>query len=118
MAAFKDPSFQERRAAAARAKTEALEKLRAKPPVDEQALAARTATRLAREAADAGKRAAARLAREEAAAAKRDRAKQETEAAQAEAAARQAALAAPVLTEAERKAARDARYAARKKRKS
>lgn len=114
MPAFKDPSFQERAAAAAQAKVAALAKLRDKPPVDEEALAARTAARAAREAAEAEKRRASRAARDEAAAAKRAAA---AEAAEAALAAERAASA-PVLTEAERKAARDARYAARKKRKS
>lgn len=110
MPAFKDPSFQERTAAAARARSTALSQFFARPRVDEAVLAERTAARLAREAAEAEKRAAARLAKEEAEAAKR---------ALALAAAAEAARSAQkkVLSEAERKAARDARYAARKSRK-
>ena len=108
MRGFKEPGFQERTAAAQRAKSSALEKLRSKPPVDEAVLAARPASRLAREAAQAEKRAAAKLAREEAQAAKRALAE--------EAAAKKAAAQKPAKTEAELKAARDARYAARKNR--
>ena len=97
-------TFQERLARAAEAKQKALDKLRAKPPVDPAVLAERQAARLKREAAEAEKRAAkaaAIIAEKEAKAA---------------AAAAAAAVAAPP-TEAELKAARDARYAARKKRK-
>lgn len=108
---FKNPSFQERASASASARVKALEQLRAKPPVDEAALAERAAKRAAREAAEAEKRNAARLAREELAEAKRA-AKLEAELAK-----KAAVVQAPVLTEAERKAARDARYAARKNRK-
>src|SRR3546814_14554022 len=57
MALFKDPGFQERAANAAKAKQKALDRLRAKPPVDEAILAERNAARLAREAAEAEKRA-------------------------------------------------------------
>jgi hypothetical protein len=117
MAAFKEPGFQERVAAAARARSEALTKLRDKPRPDEAVLAARAATRQARDAAAAEKRLAARQAREEAAA-ERKRASALAAAAEAEAKAASAAAAAPppALSESERKAARDARYAARKSR--
>ena len=99
---YKDPSYQDRIATAADAKKKALDRLRSKPPVDPAVLAERQAARLAREAADAEKRAAKKAEKEQEAIAR-------TEA---------AAKAAPaVLTEEERKAARDARYAARKKRK-
>ncbi len=109
MQGFKEPGFQERVAAANRARDKALEKLRSKPPVDEAEVARQLAKRQAQEAAAAEKRAAARKAREEAQAAKLARAREAAE----------AALAAQpkVLTEEERKAARDARYAARKSRK-
>lgn len=118
MPAFKDPSFQDRAAAAARAKTKALEQLRAKPPLDEAEVAAAIARREARDAAQAERRAQARAAKEEAEAAKRA-AKAEAEAAAAAEAARtaEASAPAPKLSEAERKALRDARYAARKNRK-
>lgn len=112
MAAYREPGFEERVALAARAKRAALEKLRAKPPVDEAEQAARAARALARETAAAEKREAKRLASEVAAAAKR------TDAAEASAAAQAQEQAEPELTDADRKAARDARYAARKVRKS
>ena len=97
-------TFQERLARAAEAKQKALDKLRAKPPIDPAVLAERQAARLKREAAEAEKRAAKVAA-----------AKQADEAKAAKAAASAAADAPP--TEAEQKALRDLRYAARKKRK-
>ena len=110
MAGFKDPTFQERTAAAARAKSAALAKLKAKPPIDEAVLAERAARNAAREAAQAEKRRAVQAAREAAEQEKLDKIRLAEEAAAAEA---QKA----VQTEADKKAARDARYAARKKRK-
>ncbi len=107
MVAYTAPGFQERANAAAESKRKALAMLRAKPPVDAATLAAGKERRLANERAEAEKRAAALAEREEIAAAKL--------ASKAEAArAAEAAAAVPVLTEADRKAARDARYAARK----
>ena len=103
MASFKDPSFQDRVASAARAKTKALEQLRARPAADPALLAERKAASLKREAANAEKAAARKAAKQA-----------EAEAAAAEAAARSAAEAPP--TQAELKARRDARYAARKNR--
>jgi hypothetical protein len=97
-------TFQERIARAAEAKQKALDKLRAKPPIDPAVLAERQEAALKREAAQAEKRAATAAAREAAKTAK-----------EAEIAERNAVAAPP--TEAELKAARDARYAARKKRK-
>lgn len=97
-------TFQERLARAAEAKQKALEKLRSKPPVDAAVLAERKASSLKREAAQAEKRAASAAARLEAKDAK-------------SAKAAETAAAPAVPTEAELKAARDARYAARKKRK-
>ena len=97
-------TFQERIARAAEARQKALDKLRAKPPIDPAVLAERQAAQLKRAEADAAKRAAKAAALAEAKEAK------------AAAAAAAAAVAAPP-TEAELKAARDARYAARKKRK-
>jgi Family of unknown function (DUF6481) len=95
MASYKDPGFQDRIKLAAEAKQKALEKLRNKPPLDEAVIAVRLAAAETREAAAAEKRAA-----------------------------RKAALAAKVAeksaakpaapTPEEQKAARDARYAARK----
>lgn len=108
MAGFKLPDYNDRMGASALAKQKALEQLRAKPPVDEAVVAARAAAREARDAADAEKRAAKRAADEEAKRLKREKA-------QAEAAA--ATVVQPELTDAERKAIRDAKYAARKNRK-
>ena len=107
MKSYKDPSFQDRVGRAAKAKQEALDRLRTKPPVDEAVLAARRAKAEAREAAAAEKREAKRAERERAEAEK---------AAVAQATSKPSTDRVP-LTEAERKAARDARYAARKKRK-
>ena len=109
MKPYKDPSFQDRMATAAQAKQKALERLKAKPPVDEAEAARKREARLAREAADAEKRAAKKAAAEQEAADKAAR--------DAEALAAKQAASRPEPTEAERKAARDARYAARKKRK-
>jgi hypothetical protein len=105
MKSYKDPSFQDRVGRAAEAKQKALTNLRAKPPVDENVIAERQAARLKRDAEQAEKRAAKKAAEQLAKQAKAD-----------EAAAKLAAV--PVLpTEAEKKLARDARYAARKSRK-
>lgn len=103
MPSFKAPTFQERTALAAKAKQAALEKLRAKPPVDEAVLAERRAAALARDAAQL-------KAREEKAAA-RALEKAQKEAQKAEQAAASAGLSAE-----EQKAIRDAKYAARKNR--
>lgn len=100
---FKDPGFQDRIGSAAKAKEKALEQLRSKPPLDEKVVAERQARQKEREDRDAGKAAARKAAQQ---AAKEGKA--------AEAAARAAAP--PPPTDAERKAARDARYAARKAR--
>jgi Family of unknown function (DUF6481) len=103
MPSFKAPTFQERTALAAKAKQAALEKLKAKPPVDEAVLAERRALALAREAAQI-------KAREEKLAARA------AEKAQKDAEKAERVAASPVLTEAEQKAIRDAKYAARKNR--
>jgi hypothetical protein len=95
-------SFQDRAGQAADAKRKALEQYRARPPLDEKLAAERKAAGLEREAGRA----------EKAAAKKADK-KATAEATAADAVAQ--AVATPP-TEAERKAARDARYAARKKR--
>ena len=140
MKGFKEPGFQDRAAASARAKQSALEKLKAAPKRDPAAIAARAARQrppqrpLDRRQGSTGRselaagdhdRRAGRRWREEKEAARRAAARAAKEAAQAEKeaqAAREAEAAAraapPVRTEAELKAARDARYAARKKRKS
>ncbi|MGZ3173177.1 MAG: DUF6481 family protein [Croceibacterium sp.] len=106
MAGYKELDFNERRASAQKARESALAKLKARPPVTEAELARRRAEQEARDAALTEKRhaaAQAKLATEEAAKA-------------AKAAVAEAVPAEP--TEAERKAARDSKYAARKKRKA
>jgi hypothetical protein len=96
-------SFQDRAGQAAEAKRKALERYRARPPVDEKVAAERVA---------AGEERAAARARKTA-----DRKAERKAVAQASAAkdAATAAAAAP-KTEAELKAARDAKYAARQSR--
>jgi hypothetical protein len=110
MPPFKD-SFQDRVGRAAEAKRKALEKLRSRPPVDEAVAAERREAGLKREARAEEKR-SAKADRARAAEAARTAAEGNA----AEAAA-EAAAAPPPPTEAELKAARDARYAARKRRK-
>ena len=105
MKSYKDPSYQERVGRAAEAMQKALDQLRSRPPLDEKVVAERQAARARRDAAQAEKR-AAKLAAEQAA----------KEARAAAAAEKLAAMPSP-LTEADKKAARDARYAARKNRK-
>src|SRR3546814_12040801 len=56
MASYKDPGFEERVALAKHARPNALDQLRAKPPVDEDVLAERKAARLVREEAEAAAR--------------------------------------------------------------
>lgn len=96
---FKNPTYQDRVGQAAEARQKALEQLRKKPPRDEKVVAERIAAAQKRDAARAEKAIAKKAAA----------------AAAAEAKAAEAAANAP-LSEAEKKAARDARYAARKKR--
>ena len=100
MSSFKDPSYQERIARAAEAKQKALDQLKARPVPDPAALAERQAAHAKREAGRAEKREADKTARAEAA---------------TQAAAAKVAAAGP--SEEDRKLARDARYAARKRRK-
>ncbi|GAA0277289.1 hypothetical protein GCM10009127_17590 [Alteraurantiacibacter aestuarii] len=102
MAAYKEPGFEERTALAQKAREKALKKLADKPPVDPEVLAQRKAARLAREAAAAEKSRARKAAIEQA---------------KADKIAAANAAKVPEPTEEELKAARDARYAARKKRK-
>ena len=104
MPPFKD-SFQDRVGQAAEAKRKALDKLKSRPPVDPAVAEARAEAARQKEARAEEKRAA------KAEKAKADEAERTAEAAKA------AAAAAPAPTEAERKAARDAKYAARKNRK-
>ncbi len=107
MPPFKD-SFQDRVGQAAEAKRKALEKLKSKAPVDPTVAAGRLEAARQREARAEEKRAAK---------AEQARAAEEARAAEAAKAAEAAASAPKALTEAEKKAARDARYAARKSRK-
>lgn len=115
MSGFKDPAFQDRIALAAKAKQAALDKLKAKAatPVDEAAIAARIEARRVKEAAEAEKRAAKAAQREEDRLAKQA-AKEEAQRLAEEEAARNAPKPKPQLSEEEKKAIRDARYAARK----
>ena len=105
MKGYKEPGFQDRAATSARAKSTALQKLKDAPKLDEAELAARVARQQERDAKAAAKRAEKQQARlleqERLAEVKREREKPGV----------------PALSEAEAKAARDARYAARKKRK-
>jgi len=107
MASFKQPSFQERTALAAKTKKAALEKLLAKPPVDEAVLAERRAAALVRDAAQQKAREDKLAARAAEKALKEERRAQSVASANA---------AAPTLSAEEQKKARDAKYAARKSR--
>ena len=112
--AFKDPSFQDRVASANKVKQKALDQLKAKPPVDQQLIATR---REERETVE-------RTLGQEWAGKAREKAAAKAEKASLRAAALVAAEAAAALKAArlkppspeEMKAARDARYAARKAR--
>jgi hypothetical protein len=119
MKSSKTPSFSDRLGAAAKAKQAALERFRAQPASDDPAMvekrAARQALAAARELRADERRAQAlrdEEAAEAAAAAARETEIREREARQLREGEEQAAL------EAERKAARDSRYAARKARKA
>lgn len=109
MRGFKEPSFQDRAAASARAKDRALEKMKVAPQLDAAALAVRLERRAKREALAAEKSEKARQLREE-----KQRLLEEK---RAESLRKSEKADAPKKTEAELKAARDARYAARKSRK-
>jgi len=107
MPSFKQPTFEERTALAAKAKTAALEKLRAKPPIDDAVIAQRREAAFVREAAQA-------KVREERLAARALEKQQKSERIAQQA----AAVSEPVRakTEEEMKIVRDAKYAARKNR--
>ena len=107
---FKEPSFQDRTAAAARAKSSALNQLKTTPKRDEALIAPRLERQRQGEKAAATKRAGIQEAKTQNERAQRENAVQQ--------AADRAGGKAASPTEAERKAARDARYAARKARKS
>lgn len=115
MARFKDPSFQDRVASAGKAKSKALEQLKAKPPIDEAILAERRQARELREKALSDERAA--KAEANAAAKAQKAAIKAGELAEAKAAAELKAVRLKPASAADMKAARDARYAARKTRK-
>jgi hypothetical protein len=101
MTSYKDPSFQDRTDQAAVQKEKALERLRGRPELDEVTVSLRKAAGARREAAQAEKVAAKKATAEARAQSK---------------AAAKAKAAAPIATDADRKAARDARYAARQAR--
>jgi hypothetical protein len=110
MAGYKEPGLGDRRNASANARAKAIEalKAKAKAPVDPAVLAERIARAEAKEKAEAEKRAAAQQRREE------------EKAEKARIAAEKANVPPPPSQEeidAQRKALRDARYAARKARK-
>lgn len=114
MAGYKAPDFNERAAAARAAKQSALEKLRNRPAPDPAVVAERQTARAKKDAAAAERRAARQAAIEQAKASKAAAAK----APDADASGGATPKAAPApRTEAELRAARDARYAARKARK-
>jgi hypothetical protein len=115
MSGFKEPSFADRQKAAQEARQNMLSKFRSQPGPDDPAVKARQADREAL----AAKQAKANLTRE---AAKAERKRLEEEAAAAASALvlrkKEETAARKIALEAEQKAARDARYAARKKKKS
>jgi hypothetical protein len=108
VAGYKTPDFNERAAASRAAKQAALEQLRNKAAPDPGLVAERKAAQAARDAAAAERRAARELALEETKAAQLADKQSDAEALRA---------ASPEPSEADLKAARDAKYAARKARK-
>jgi hypothetical protein len=113
MSGFKEPGFADRQKAALRAKQDLLNKFRAQPGPDDPEVAKRRAER----EAIAARREQAKLERE---VAKAEQKRRDDEAAAAEATRilreQQEAAARLAAVEAEQKAKRDARYAARKSR--
>lgn len=107
---YREPTFQDRVKSAATAKQKALEKLRAKPAPTPEELDARRSAQAIKDAAEQERRAAKRA---ELAEAKRLAAEAKATAAAAKLPKKPNIV---MLTDAERKAARDARYAARKAR--
>jgi hypothetical protein len=115
VAAFKDPTFQDRVASAGKAKQQALDLLKAKPRVDEAVMAERRRVREAREKDLSEERARKAVA---SAAAKAEKlAIKEAELAAAKTASELKEMRLRPASAADMKAARDARYAARKARK-
>lgn len=115
MASYKDPPFQDRVALAKRAKQKALDQLKAKPPVDQALLAKQREAREEREQALLAERAAKAEAVATAKAEKTALKLAKMEEEQAASALKAARL--KPASAADMKAARDARYAARKSRK-
>ena len=117
MQGYKEPRFQDRMAVAQSAKNKALTQLNSRAAIDPAERARRIASQAAKDEAQQIKHVAAQEARKTAQAAKEDEQLAQRE---ADRLAAEAALAASprVLDEAELKSARDARYAARKARKS
>jgi Family of unknown function (DUF6481) len=114
MSGFKEPSFADRQKAAQQARKDILNKFRSQPGVDDPAVIQRRAER----EAQAAERAKAKLVREAAKAEQKVRdAEAAVQAAAQLAREKEEAVAKEAALEAEKKAARDARYAARKKRK-
>ncbi|MFL0669891.1 MAG: DUF6481 family protein [Erythrobacter sp.] len=108
MNGYKAPSFQDRAAASLQARQKALAAMMAAPQPDAAELAERKARQAARDVLAEAKAAKTRQAREE-----KQRLADEK---RAEASAQKIKAEQPKRTEAELKAARDARYAARKNR--
>lgn len=117
MQGYKEPSFQDRLAVAQSAKNKALKQMSSRPPVDPAERDRRIADRAAKDEAQRVKRAAIQEAKKAAQATRESEQHARREEARLSA---EIALAAPprVLDEAELKSARDARYAARKARKT
>lgn len=114
MASYKDPSYQDRVAAARSAKQKAIDELKARPPVDPAIMTERRQAWELREQAIAQERAS--KAKALAAAKAEKAAAKAVEVAEAEAAAALKAERLKPASAAEMKAARDARYAARQAR--
>ncbi len=104
MKAFKPPTFQERAQLAAKAKQAALERMRNRVPASKAEDSEGDATRIARDVAEAKRRETRRTQWEDERAARKARADERRELEEQ----------IPVLTEVERKAARDARYTNRR----
>ncbi len=114
MAGYKEPGFQERVANATQARQNALAKLKSKPQLDEAEVARLKAEHEAREAAKLAKRAEIKAAREAEREAEREAKRLREEEAALAAAPKPKA---PEMSAEEKKAIRDAKYAARKARK-
>jgi len=117
MQGYKEPGYQDRVAIAQSAKNKALAQMNSRPAIDPAERARRIANQAAKDEAQRIKRVAAQEAKSAAQAAKA--AEQSAKHEQDRVAAEMVLAAQPrVLTEAELKAARDLRYAARKARKT